>query len=409
MTAEPDLGAAEVVEPIAAAPPRLPLLLLVPAIFILALNLRMGIASVGPVLPQVVHDLGTTLVYASLLTTAPVVMMGLASPLSARVGARLGLERTIVVAIAIVCIATGIRYWAHSPLLLLLTAVLLGCGIAAGNTMLPAVVRRYFPAHGALMTGIYAVGINAGAGVAAFGTPRLALVLPSTWQSALAIWAGVAALALALWVVIAACSPRHPLTVRVAPPRPTRQAWLAACFFGLQSIVYYGVLAWLAPLYEERGWSKVSAGLLLSFFTAMQVVGALTCSVLVQRTGRLADGLRATGAIAAIGLLLVALSPTSLTWLWMVILGLGVGGIFPLTLTVPLAMTSSVDAARSLTSTMLFYGYLLGATGPFIVSLLRKAAPASPLVFLCVLALLAILLAGPVAKGPRSYRVGRAP
>ncbi len=279
MTAEPQLGAADVVEPAATIPPRLPLLLLVPAIFILALNLRMGIASVGPVLPQVVHDLGTTLVYASLLTTAPVVMMGLASPLSARLGARLGLERTIVVAIVIVCVATGVRYWANSPLVLLATAVLLGCGIAAGNTMLPAVVRRYFPAHGALMTGIYAVGINAGAGLAAFGTPRLALVLPSTWRSALAIWALVAAVAVVLWLVIAGASPRQAFTVRVALPRPTRQAWLAACFFGVQSIVYYGVLAWLAPLYEDRGWSKVSAGLLLSFFTAMQVVGALSCSL----------------------------------------------------------------------------------------------------------------------------------
>ncbi len=400
MTAEPQLGAADLVEPVAPTPQRLPLMLLVPAIFILALNLRMGIASVGPVLPQVVHDLGTTLVYASLLTTAPVVMMGLASPLSARVGARLGLERTIVVAIAIVCIATGIRYWAHSPMVLLATAVLLGCGIAAGNTMLPAVVRRYFPAHGALMTGVYAVGINAGAGVAAFGTPRLALVLPSTWQSALAIWAGVAVLALALWVIIAACSPRQPLTVRVALPRPTSQAWLAACFFGIQSIVYYGVLAWLAPLYEEHGLSKVSAGLLLSFFTAMQVVGALTCSLLVQRTGRLADGLRVTGVVAAVGLALVAVSPTSLPWLWMIVLGLGVGGIFPLTLTVPLAMTSGVDAARSLTSTMLFYGYLLGAAGPFIVSLLRSGTGSflTPFLLLAALAAAEVVLARHVAR-----------
>ncbi|HEX4755280.1 MAG TPA: MFS transporter [Candidatus Dormibacteraeota bacterium] len=398
MTAEPQIGAADVVEPIAAGPSRLPLPLLVPAIFLLALNLRMGISSVGPVLPQVVHDLGTTLVYASLLTTAPVVMMGLASPLSARVGARFGLERAIVGAIAVVCIATGLRYWAHSPLFLLATAVLLGCGIAAGNTMLPAVVRRYFPAHGALMTGVYAVGINAGAGVAAFGTPRLALILPSTWQSALAIWAGVAALALALWVVIVARSPRQPLGVRIALPQPTRQAWLAAGFFGVQSIIYYGVLAWLAPLYEERGWSKVGAGLLLSFFTAMQVIGALTCSLLVQRTGRLAEGLRATGAVAGLGLLLVALSPTSLTWLWMVILGLGVGGIFPLTLTVPLAMTSSVDAARSLTSTMLFYGYLLAATGPFIVSLLRSGTGSftTPFLLLAALAGAEVLLAHPL-------------
>ncbi len=99
--------------------------------------------------------------------------------------------------------------------------------------------------------------------------------------------------------------------------------------------------------------------------------------------------------VAAFGLALVALSPTSLPWLWMVVLGLGVGGIFPLTLTVPLAMTSSVDAARTLTATMLFYGYLLGASGPFVVSLLRSGTGSflTPFLLLAGLAAAEVLLA----------------
>ena len=385
------------------ARPHLPAALLAPAIFILALNLRMGIASVGPVLPQVVHDLDVTLVYASFLTTVPVVMMGIASPLSARVGAKLGLERTVVVAIAIVGVATAVRYWTTSPITLVLSAVLLGGGIAAGNTMLPAVVRQYFPAHGALMTGIYTVGINMGAGLAAFGTPRLAQSLSSTWRGALAIWAAVAVLALLLWLVVAIRSPRRPVALKVYMPRRTRQAWTAAGLFGLQSIVYYGVLAWLATLYEDLGWSKVRAGLLLSFFTAMQVAGALSASLLVQRTGRLVDGLRVTAAVTAAGLILVALSPLSFPWVWIILLGVGAGGIFPLTLTVPLATTSSADEARSLTASMLFYGYLLAATGPFAVSILRSVSGGFtlPFVVLAVLALLTLLLARPVVRGQR--------
>jgi CP family cyanate transporter-like MFS transporter len=339
----------------------------------------------------------------------PVVMMGVASPLSARLGARFGLERTVVAAIAVVGIATAVRYWATSPITLVASAALLGCGVAAGNTMLPAVVRRYFPAHGALMTGIYAVGINLGAGLAAFGTPRLALSLASTWRGALAIWAGLAVMALLIWLLVASSTPRQPVAVRVHMPRRTRHAWIAAALFGVQSMVYYGILAWLAPLYEERGWSKVQAGLLLSFFTAMQVVGALTASLLVQRTGRLVDGLRITAAVSALGLVLVAVSPVSLPWVWIVLLGVGAGGIFPLTLTVPLVTTSSVDEARSLTASMLFYGYLLGATGPFAVSILRSVSGgfAVPFVVLAVLALLALLLAKPVVNGPRSRLIER--
>jgi CP family cyanate transporter-like MFS transporter len=391
------------------ARPHLPAAVLGPAIFVLALNLRLGIASVGPVLPQVVHDLNVTLVYASLLTTVPVVMMGVASPFSARLGARFGLERTVVAAIAVVGIATALRYWATSPITLVASAAFLGCGVAAGNTMLPAVVRRYFPAHGALMTGIYAVGINLGAGLAAFGTPRLALSLASTWRGALAIWAGLAVAALLIWLLVASRAPRQPVAVRVHMPRRTRQAWTAAALFGLQSMVYYGILAWLAPMYEERGWSKVQAGLLLSFFTAMQVVGALTASLLVQRTGRLVDGLRITAAVSALGLVLVAVSPLSLPWVWIVLLGVGAGGIFPLTLTVPLATTSSVDEARSLTASMLFYGYLLGATGPFAVSILRSVSGgfSVPFVVLAVLALVALLLAKPVVNGPRFRLIER--
>jgi MFS transporter, CP family, cyanate transporter len=398
----------EVVAPGPVASSRLPAALLVLAVFVLAINLRMGIAAVGPVLPQVVHDLGTTLVYGSLLTTVPVVMMGVASPFSARMGARFGLERTVVAAITVVCVATAVRLWTVTPLTLLVSAAVLGCGIAAGNTMLPALVRRYFPAHGALMTGVYAVGINAGAGLAAYGTPRLAQSLSSTWRGALAIWALAALVAVVMWLVIAARAPRQPVLVRAAMPQRNRQAWMAACFFGLQSMVYYGVLAWLAPLYEEHGWSKVDAGLLVFYFTAMQVVGALTSALVVQRTGRLTDGLRVTSALSVAGLLLVAFTPLSAPWLWIIVLGVGVGGVFPLALTIPLVMTSSVDEARSLTASMLCYGYLLGATGPFAVSLLRSVSGsfAAACVLLATLSALALLIARPVVG--RNSNIGRA-
>ena len=354
------------------------------AVFLLAVNLRMGVASIGPVLPDVVHDLRTTLVYGSLLTTAPVLMMGLGSPLSARLAARIGIERTVVVALTIVFGATLVRLWTGTPMTLLLSAIVLGSGIAAGNTMLPAVVRRYFPTAATLLTGIYAVGINAGAGVAAYGTPRLAQTLPSTWHGALAAWAAVAAVAIVVWVVISVRSPRMPALL-TEKPSPAH-AWMAALFFGLQSMTYYGILAWLAPLYEELGWSKSQAGLLISVFTITQLVGAMAASSAVQRTGRLVIGLRVTALVSGVGLVLVAFTPGSAPWLWAAILGVGVGGIFPLTLVIPLAKTSSIGETRSVTASMLLYGYMLGATGPFIVSVLRTASGGFALPFVALAA-----------------------
>jgi CP family cyanate transporter-like MFS transporter len=267
--------------------------------------------------------------------------------------------------------------------------------------MLPAVVRRHFPAHGALLTGVYAVGINAGAGLAAYGTPRLAQSLGSTWRGALAIWALASLLALLMWLVLAARAPTH--VVGSAPmPRRSRQAWMAALLFGLQSMVYYGVLAWLAPLYEERGWSRVQAGLLVSYFTGLQVVGAVTGALVVQRTGRLSGGIQVCAALSAAGLLLVAFTPLSAPWLWMGVLGLGIGGMFPLALTVPLARASSVDEARSLTASMPCYGYMLGAAGPFAVSLLPSASGGFAVAYVVLAAFsgLALLVARPVVDRP---------
>jgi CP family cyanate transporter-like MFS transporter len=339
---------------------------------LLALNLRMGIASIGPVLPAALHDLGASVVFGSLLTTAPVVMMGLASPLSGRIAERFGVEWTVIGALTVVGVATLMRLWAVTPYLLLLSALVLGVGIAAGNTMLPAMVRRYFPAHLALMTGLYTVGINIGAASAALITPQLARGAGPSWRGALATWAVGSAVAGVVWVLIVRrVAPRRPRTAAHVSQR-SAYAWLVALFFGLQSMVYYGVLAWLAPLYEELGWSKPQAGLLLALFTASQIVGSMSASIVVQRTARLVAGLRFTALVTAVGLLLVGLTPLSFPWLWATVLGLGAGGIFTLALTVPLVVTGTADDARRLTATTLCYGYLLAAMGPFVVSVLRS-------------------------------------
>ncbi len=368
------------------------------AMLLLALNLRLGISSIGPVLPQILHDLGATVVFGSLLTTVPVVMMGLASPLSGRLADRFGVEWTVIAALLVIGVATLVRLWAVTQWLLVLSALLLGIGIAAGNTMLPAIVRRYFPVHVALMTGLYTAGINVGAAGAALVTPQLTRGDGPTWRGALATWAIVAAVGVLAWLAfVRQFAPRRHRSL-AQDARRSGYAWLVALFFGLQSMVYYGVLAWLAPLYEERGWSKTQAGLLLSVMTASQIAGSLSISFIIQRTGRLVAGLRATALLNAVVLLLVSLTPLSAPWPWAALLGLGTGGIFTLALTVPIMVTDSVDAARRLTASTLCYGYLLASTGPFVVGLLRSASGGFTWSFAALggLCLVALVIARPV-------------
>lgn len=348
-------------------------LLLGASVTMLALNLRIGITAVGPVLPAIVHDLGTGLVYGSLLTTLPVVMMGVAAPLSAHLAARVGVERLVTASLFLIGLATLARVWSASPIPLLATALAVGAGIAVGNTMLPALVRTYFAEHAALVTGVYIVAINVGAGAAALGTPRLESALRITWPGALALWSAVALAAAILWLGVSVRMGTRPRSFGGALPWRARRAWLMMLFFGVQSMVFYAVFAWLAPLYEERGWTGDRAGLLLSFFSVCQVAGTIAVSLWVQRTKSLAAASRLTIATIMLGLVLVALTPASLPWLWVALLGLGSGGIFPVSLLLPLIATTSADEARRWTALMLCYGYLLGAAGPFVVAVVRSA------------------------------------
>ena len=132
-----------------------------------ALNFRPAFASVSPVLETVRQDLGLSRAAASLLTTIPVLCMGVFAFGAARIGDRVGLERGVLWTIVLIGIATAGRLAGDAALALFATTVLVGIGIAVGQALLPAVVKRYFPDRAALVTGLYTVGFNAGAAVAA--------------------------------------------------------------------------------------------------------------------------------------------------------------------------------------------------------------------------------------------------
>ena len=56
-----------------------------------------------------------------------------------------------------------------------------------------------------------------------------------------------------------------------------------------------------------------------------------------------------------------------------VVLGLGIGGLFPLALTLPLDYSANADEAGRLTAMTFFVGYVVAAVGPVAVGALRDA------------------------------------
>jgi CP family cyanate transporter-like MFS transporter len=143
---------------------------------------------------------------------------------------------------------------------------------------------------------------------------------------------------------------------------------------GLQSLLYYAALTWLAPLYVDAGWSAGRAGLLLGLFSFTQIFSALAVPALADRTGDHRPWLALSVGTATVMLAAFGLAPTAAPWLWAALLGLGVGGMFALALTLLVKLAPTPAEAASLSGMALLVGYLLAATGPVLAGALYDAA-----------------------------------
>ncbi len=343
-----------------------------------ALNFRPAFASVSPVLETVRQDLGLSRAAASLLTTIPVLCMGVFAFGAARIGDRVGLERGVLWTIVLIGIATAGRLAGDAAVVLFVTTVLVGIGIAVGQALLPAVVKRYFPDRAALVTGLYTVGFNAGAAVAAGATVALESAFGGSWPAALAFWALLALPAAAVWSLAARGSPggaRQGGVTHSSLPWGSPLAWLLGLFFAATSCLYWSVLTWLAPLYQDEGLSKGEAGFLLTLFTFVQIFAALVVPVLADRSRDRRPWLALVLVMNVAGLAAIAAVPLATPWGFTALIGFGIGGLFPLVLTLPLDYSPNPDAANRLTAMMLGIGYLISALGPLAIGALRLPRP----------------------------------
>ena len=127
-------------------------------IFFVSLNLRPSITSVGPLLDIIQTDLGMGGVTASLLTALPVFCMGLFAILAIKLNSRLGMEKSLLIAMSLIVVATSFAYSVHNSFLLFATALFSGIGIGIAGPLITGFIKKYFPNNLGLM-GVYSVSM----------------------------------------------------------------------------------------------------------------------------------------------------------------------------------------------------------------------------------------------------------
>lgn len=354
-------------------PTRARQLLLGLSLILIAFNLRPVFGSLSVLLPEVMRDTGLTPSGASLLTTLPLLCLGLFAAPAPALARRFGSERTLLGALLLICIGTLLRGTANLPVLFFSSA-LAGAGIAVSNVLLPGLVKRDFGSRSAMMTGFYTLAVCAGASSsAAFTVPLEQHLFGGSWALALASWALPAVVVLLLWAPQALSARPQPAHANVVAGSLWRDAlaWQVTFFMGLQSALAYIVLGWLAPMLRERGLDSASAGYVLGLSIFVQLATCLVTPSIAARCRDQRGIALGLTAITLVSMLAFLFAPLGGRWFWAVLLGCGQGGSFALALSLIVMRSPDAAVTARLSAMAQGWGYVLASTGPLIAGLLR--------------------------------------
>ena len=350
-------------------------LLLIAGILLIATTLRVAFTGAAPLLDAIRSEYGLTTAQTGLLTTLPLLAFGLVSPLAAGVARRFGIERSLLLAMILICLGIGLRSLPFVSLLFIGTAVI-GCGIALGNVLLPGLIKRDFSQHVAKMTGAYSLTMG---GAAALGS---AMVVPLAlaglgWRGALLTLMVFPLLALFVWLPQSRRQATAPQTGSGAIHNRgiwrSALAWQVTLFLGINSPVYYVIIGWLPAILQSIGYSEAQAGSLHGLLQLATAAPGLAIPLILHR-------LKDQRGIAVLVAMMCAVSALGLWFLpgqavmWTLIFGFGSGATMILGLTFIGLRASSAHQAAALSGMAQAVGYLLAACGPPVMGKIHDAS-----------------------------------
>lgn len=370
-------------------------------ILLIAVNLRVALVSVGPVLSDIGAGFGGwSSSTAGLLTGLPLICFAVFSPMAPALSRRLGLDQALWAALLLLAVGIMGRsvpveaaVWSGT--------VLIGTGIAFLNVLLPSLVKRDLPSLVSQVTGLYTAvqGSLSAVGVAA--VVPIAHATNYGWRLAVGVWAGLALIALA--VLLPRLRSQKPIAAeaegRVANFRsPWRSAvgWQITIFMGLQSLAFFVMITWLPVIERDQGIPAVTSGLHTSVFLMVGVLASLTAGAILHRGADQRPVVLASSILAFCAYAGLAVAP-QLSFLWVVGGAAGCGSLIVIALSLFSLRTENHQQAASLSGMAQSVGYAVAAAGPVAFGALHDisnswtlplAATAVLMLVLCVTAVL---------------------
>ena len=169
-------------------------------ILILALSLRSAVSAISPIVAEISVDIPLSSIGLGLLGALPPVFFALAGIIAPPIAKRVGLELTILLAVAAIVVGHLIRAFADSYGVLAVGSSLALAAMGIANVLLPPAVKRYFPDRIGGITAAYVTIMSVSTSLPALGAAPIAAAYG--WRMSLGIWSVTAAIAAVPWVLL---------------------------------------------------------------------------------------------------------------------------------------------------------------------------------------------------------------
>ncbi len=347
-------------------------------ILFVSFNLRAPITAVGSLVKLIQTDFTLSNQVAGLITTIPLIAFAIVSPFVATFVKRHGYARITAIGVMLVLVGEVVRSYTGTIGLFIGTTTL-GVGIAIGNVIVPSVIKSHFPKNIGLMTSIYTASLCGCAALGAGISYPLAAQVGLGWGHALAVWGIVAVLSLVMWI------PQFKLEseFHAAAPKPkatARQsrsiwlepvAWSVTFFMGIQSLVFYALVAWLPTMLAARGFEASFVSLLALLYQLVAIPATLIIPILCDKfkdQRLLTWGVCATYLMGMIGM--IACTSELGILLSILVMALSMGGAISLSIAFISLRSPNALRTSQLSGMAQSAGYLLAAIGPVFIGYL---------------------------------------
>lgn len=357
--------------------------LLLAAIIGISFSLRAPITSIGSLAGLIHDDLGVSNGFVGFITTLPLIAFAVGSPFISKVSDRLGIGKTMLAGLTAIVAGGVLRSYTGTGGLLVGTA-LIGVGISVANVLIPSIVKLKFPDKIGIITGIYITSMAMFASIGAGVSYPMAMT-GMGWKSASVVWAGVALLAIFAWFpqrklgthAQAVALNKKSRENRPMPVWKSPLAWYITLFFGLQSLNFYSLTAWIPSILQGNGMAPETAGYMALWFQLVGIPASFLIPILAARVKN--QRIIVAGACISyfLGLIiLILLHSTAAVLIALLFLSGGGSAAFSWSMVMLSLKTGDAEQAIQLSGMAQSVGYSMAAVGPTLCGVIFDAAGA---------------------------------